>query len=156
MSLGGSACKETDEVTKVCLKASERFNMKKKKKMPVVPVRSEYVEQVTIFRLAQLHSRQYPELRFLNGSLNGVRLTIGQAVKAKNAGMKKGYPDLQLPAKRGEYSGLYVELKRIKGGKIEPEQKEWAEFLVLQGYKHSFCKGCDAAWKVIIEYLNST
>ena len=119
-----------------------------------IAIPTEYAEQVDIFQRAQLYAKQYPELKFLNGSLNGVRLTIGQAVKAKKAGMRKGYPDIQMPVKRDKYSGLYIELKRIKGGRIEPEQRDWREFLISQGYKHCFCKGADEAWKVIVEYLS--
>lgn len=117
------------------------------------PIPTEYAEQCAIFRLAQLYVRQYPVLRFLCGSLNGVRLTIGQSVKAKNAGMKKGVPDILLPVVRGTYCGLWIELKRIKDGKILPEQKEWAVFLIKQGYKHKFAYGADEAWTVIINYL---
>lgn len=134
---------------------SEKGFEMKKKKIPTVPTKSEHAEQVSIFRLAQLYSRQWPELRFLQGSMNGVRLTIGQAVRAKAAGMKKGVPDIFLPIKRGNYSGLFVELKRVSGGRIEPEQKLWAAMLTSQGYQHHFCKGCDAAWKVITDYLES-
>lgn len=129
--------------------------MQKKKKVPSVPVKTEYQEQCAIFKLAQLYSREYPELVYLSGSLNGVRLRIGQAVKAKAAGMKQGIPDLFLPVRRGKYSGLFIELKRIKGGSIQPEQKLWAKFLVSQGYQHHFCRGSDAAWQTIIHYLNS-
>jgi hypothetical protein len=129
--------------------------MRKKKKIFIVPSPTEYVEQVSIFRRAQLYSRQYPELRFLNGSLNGVRISIGQAVKLKNAGMKKGFPDLSLPIRRGGYSGLFIELKRIKDSSIEPEQRVWANMLTSQGYRHEFCYGADAAWEVITDYLNS-
>jgi hypothetical protein len=125
--------------------------MKSKIKKP--PAQTEYAEQTALFRMAQIYARQYPELRFLNGSLNGVRLTIGQAVKCKKIGMRKGFPDLNLPVKRGEYPGLYIELKRVKGGRIETEQREWREFLLSQGYAHHFCKGADEAWKVILEYL---
>ncbi len=117
------------------------------------PIPTEYEEQTAIFRLSQLYVRQYPELRWLNGSLNGVRLTIGQAVKAKKAGNVKGYPDIFLPVRRGKYSGLFIELKRVKGGSIQAEQQEWREFLLSQGYSHHFCRGCDEAWKIILEYL---
>ena len=136
--------------------ALKELKMKKTSKRKItLPCRTEYQEQAAIFRLAQIHCRQYPELRWLNGSLNGVRLTIGQAVKMKKAGMKSGFPDLNLPVKRGGYPGLYIELKRIKGGRVEPEQREWREFLLSQGYAHYFCKGCDEAWRVIIDYFNS-
>ena len=127
---------------------------KRKREASSQPIPSECSEQVAIFKRAHLYARRYPELRFLNGSLNGVRLTIGQAVKCKKAGMREGHPDIQLPVCRGGYIGLYIELKRIKGGKISPAQKDWAEFLISQGYMHRFCKGCDEAWDVIINYLN--
>lgn len=121
--------------------------------MKQLPCPTEYEEQAYLFRLAQMYAHKYPELRRLNGSLNGVRLTIGQAVKCKKLGMRKGYPDINLPVKRGEYSGLYIELKRVKGGQISKEQQEWREFLLSQGYAHYFCKGADEAWKVILGYL---
>lgn len=116
---------------------------------------TEYEEQAYLFRLARLYVNKYPDLKWLNGSLNGVRLTIGQAVKAKKAGNVKGYPDIFLPVKRGQASGLFIELKRVKGGRIEPEQREWREFLLSQGYAHHFCKGADEAWKVIKGYLKN-
>ena len=119
-----------------------------------LPIPLEYEEQVAIFKRAHLYARKHPELRFLNGSLNGVRLPIGLAVKCRKAGMREGYPDLQLPVRRGIYPGLYIELKRIKYGKIDPAQKDWAEFLISQGYMHRFCKGCEEAWDVIINYLS--
>ena len=65
--------------------------------MKELPVPTEYEEQAAIFRLAQLYIHKYPSLRWLNGSLNGVRLTIGNAMKCKRIGMKKGFPDLNLP-----------------------------------------------------------
>lgn len=119
------------------------------------PFPTEYQEQTRIFILARLHAQKYPELRFLTGSLSGVRLSIGVAMKAKKAGcLVRGVPDLFLPIHRNKYSGLWIELKRVKGGRIEPEQKIWAEMLTSQGYCHEFCKGADAAWKVITDYLN--
>lgn len=115
---------------------------------------TEYEEQAYLFGLARLYVTKYPDLKWLNGSLNGVRLTIGQAVKAKRAGcLVSGYPDIFLPVKRGVYGGLFIELKRVKGGRIEPEQLDWRAFLVSQGYEHFICRGADEAWKVILEYL---
>ena len=91
---------------------------------------SESDEQISLFAWAELNKGRYPELKLLNGSMNGVRLTIGQAVKAKRCGMKKGYPDLFLPVKRGEHNGLFIELK-VGENKPSPEQLEWAEQLRL-------------------------
>ena len=91
-----------------------------------LPQQKEYDIQCNIFLWAQLLAiREYPELELLNASLNGVRLTIGQAKKVKKSGMRKGYPDLFLPVARGGYHGLYVELKRKKGGKVSDAQMWW-------------------------------
>jgi len=130
--------------------------MRKKKQVSIVPVPTEYSEQCAIFRLAQLHSRQYQELQFMSGSLSGVRLSIGVAMKAKKAGcLRKGTADIFLPVRRNGYSGLFLELKRVKGGKILPEQLTFAAFVANQGYMHRFAYGADAAWKIIMDYLNS-
>jgi len=109
--------------------------------------------QRSIFLWANIEAKHYPELELLNASLNGVRLTIGQAKKAKNSGMRKGYPDLFLPVARGGYHGLYVELKRKKGGKVSDAQMWWLERLELQGYFSAVCRGYDEAVETIINYL---
>ena len=116
------------------------------------PELSEYEQQKHIFLWAEMMTREYPELWMLNGSLNGVRLTIGQAVKAKASGMKKGYPDIGLDVSRGGYHGLRIELKK-SNGKPTAEQKEWAGRFRDQGYLARFCYGSDMAKKVIIAYL---
>jgi len=113
---------------------------------------SEFEQQKHIFLWAKVMEREYPELWLLNGSLNGVRFTIGQAVKAKASGMKKGYPDIGLDVSRGGYHGLRIELKKSNGNPTV-EQKEWAGRLREQGYLARFCYGSDMAKKVIVAYL---
>uniref|UniRef100_A0A6H1ZER9 Putative VRR-NUC domain-containing protein n=1 Tax=viral metagenome TaxID=1070528 RepID=A0A6H1ZER9_9ZZZZ len=119
-----------------------------------IPIPKEYDEQVMLFEWADLMSARHPELYLLTGSLNGVRLTIGQAVKAKRAGMKKGYPDIHLPVSRGGFHSLYIELKRLKGGRVEPEQKAWHGRLRLEGNKVMVCRGSVEASEVIMDYLS--
>jgi hypothetical protein len=116
------------------------------------PNQREHDEQTKLFGMAEQARAAYPELALLNGSLNGVRLTIGQAKKAKAAGMRRGYPDLFLPVARGNYHGLYIELK-AKGGRVQPEQKEWLQALREQGYYCSVCYGAMEAWDEIVNYL---
>ena len=116
---------------------------------------TEYQEQVIVFQWANLHLNRYPELELLHASLNGVKLTIGQAMKAKRSGMIKGVPDISLPIKRGEYSGLYIELKRIKGGVVSKEQKRWLALLAEQGFRAVVCNGADSAIAEIKTYLES-
>lgn len=127
--------------------------MSKQIKMKKIPEISEYQQQANIFEFAKLMSKQYPELEMLVGSMNGVRLTIGQAVKAKKAGMKRGYPDIRLDVARGIYHGLRIELKRRRGGVVSPEQKTWLKSLLREGYLAVVCRGEDEAKETIMRYL---
>lgn len=117
------------------------------------PCPSEHAEQTDLFVWADQAQALHPELRLLNGSLNGVRLTIGQAVKAKKAGLKPGFPDISLPIPRGKYHGLYIELKKVRGGSVSKEQRGILNQLCQQGYYACVCRGAVAAIEVIIKYL---
>jgi len=118
----------------------------------------EFEEQVKVIEWANMNLKRYPCLKFLHASLNGVRLTIGQAVKAKRGGLKKGVPDLFLP-KRARcdtlevvYSGLYIEMKYGKN-LLSAGQIAWARHLNHEGYRVETCYTAKAAIKVIEEYL---
>ena len=119
-------------------------------------------DQAALFRWAEHFKSQYPELEFLNGSLNGVHLSKAQAGKAKAAGMKAGFPDINLPVARSGYHGLYIELKikpyrNHKDKMVCPttskEQQHWLFWLNQYGYRAVICKGFDAAQAEILEYL---
>jgi len=113
---------------------------------------SEHETQIQIFEWAKFMEHKYPELKLLNASLNGVRLTIGQAKKAKLTGMKKGYPDIFLPVAKSGFHGLFIELK-VGPNKATKEQKWWIEQLNKQGYFARVCKGFDETTWTILEYL---
>lgn len=129
--------------------------------------RSEYQEQVAVFSWAKAAESSYPELKMLVGSLNGVRLTVGSAVKAAKAGLKRGYPDLSMDVPRSlnlgrdssfgggvrMYCGLRIELKRRNGGKLAPEQVRWIELLRANSYRAVVCRGSDEAISEIKSYL---
>jgi len=114
---------------------------------------TEQHEQERLFCWAELMGRVHPELWLLNASLNGVRLHRGSRAKAKRCGMKKGYPDIFLPVARGGYHGLFIELKRLKGGRLEPEQAEWKQRLADGGYMAIVAKGWVQASRVIEGHL---
>lgn len=116
------------------------------------PSQQEYEEQKKLFIMAGQAAVKHPELRLLNGSLNGVRLNIGQAMKAKKAGMKAGYPDVFLPVSRQGHAGLYIEMK-IKGNSPSVEQKWWLRRLKEEGYCCCICYSASEAWDAIKTYL---
>lgn len=115
---------------------------------------SEYAEQVEIFNWAKRNEGTCPQLKLLNASLNGVKLTVGQAVKTKAIGMKAGYPDIFLPVARHGYHGLYIELK-ASGGVLQPLQKWWKDELTANNYLAIVCYGAEESINFIKNYLDS-
>lgn len=116
---------------------------------------SEDSEQIALFIWCQQNLETYPDLRLLFAIPNGMHTPNKRAAGRMRAmGMKRGVPDVFLPVKRGEFSGLFIEMKKIKGGKTSDEQSEWIDDLKAQGYGAIVCKGFEAARDVLIEYLN--
>jgi hypothetical protein len=127
---------------------------------PFIP--DEYAEQCVVFEWLKYCKLDGADLAF--SSLYGIRLPIGLAVKAKKAGMKSGVPDIFLPVPRtffetkaGHelwYHGLFIEMKREKGGVVSQAQKDWREALESRGYKVVVAKGAKEAIAAIKEYLD--
>lgn len=59
---------------------------------------------------------------------NGGHRAISVGKKMKAEGVKPGVPDLYIPAWK-----IWIEMKRVKGGKLSPEQKEWHDYLTAIG-----------------------
>lgn len=116
---------------------------------------TEHEEQVALMRLVEMHKGRWPELGMLYAIPNGGDRNMLVAKKLKAEGVKKGVPDLCLPIARGGYHGLYVELKRQKGGQVSAEQKAWISALRGQCYRAEVCKGATEAWDVIMEYVQA-
>lgn len=95
---------------------------------------------------------KYPALDLLSSSLNGVRLTIMQAVFAKRGGMLKGEWDVRLPVARGGYIGLIIEMKAGKNT-LTPEQKYYEMRMKAEGHYTAVCYDWLSAKAVIEGYL---
>jgi len=113
----------------------------------------ESAEQSALFQWATLMEHRAPELRKLYAIPNGGLRNKRVAVRLTAEGVRRGVPDTCLPVARKGYHGLYIELKRRMGGRLEPEQEDWIEFLAEQGYKAVVCRGFDEARAVIENYL---
>lgn len=110
-------------------------------------------EQIALLNWANVESRTRPELALLYHIPNGGKRSKREAARFKAAGVKSGVPDIFLPVPRGGYHGLYIELKRLRGGTVSREQKEWHEALKAQGYAVQVCKGWIEAAYVLDDYL---
>jgi hypothetical protein len=84
-----------------------------------------------------------------NGGLRNKRT----GAKLKRLGTKAGVPDLFFCSPQQGYPGLYIEMKRLRGGRLSPEQKRWIDRLTKQGYKVATCEGAQAAKKTIMDYF---
>lgn len=115
-------------------------------------LKTESQEQIALFQWVNLQSHKYPLLELLYHIPNGGKRDIGTARKLKAEGVRAGIPDLCLPVSKGEYHGLYIELK---AGKNKPtaNQCEWIEKLSKQGYYVAVCWGFEECRKVLIDYL---
>jgi len=120
-----------------------------------MPVASESVEQICLFRWAMYEERKHPELALMYHIANGGKRNITTARRLKAEGVKAGVPDIHLPVARHGFHGLYIELKKIKGSGTTENQDHWLEALNAQGYHAVVCKGWEEASKKILSYLGN-
>ena len=113
----------------------------------------EHDEQVWFFEWIDMQSLTYPELLCCFAVPNGGYRPNKTGADLKAEGVRSGVPDIFLSVARNGYHGLCIEMKRRKSGSLEPNQKVWIERLKEQGYRVEMCRGCDAAIKIVKEYL---
>lgn len=110
-------------------------------------------EQAAVFEWAGWQMGKYPELKLMYHVPNEGKRSAVTGARLKREGMKKGVADICLPVPRGEYHGLYIELK-ANDGRASKEQLEFLEGVTEQGYFGCVCFGAEDAQKAILRYLN--
>lgn len=115
------------------------------------PVQHEYIEQCGVVAWARASQNKYPGLELLHCSLNGVKLTLMQSVRAKKQGMLAGVADLFLPIPRNGFNGLYIEMK-AKKVKANEGQLSFIDAVMQHGYLAVVCVGAEAAIQTIKDY----
>jgi len=123
---------------------------------------TEEYEQKVVIAWAKAHEAYYPRLMLLHASMNGILTNVRFAAKLKSLGRKAGVPDLFLPCSQVIWDeiaelrlkcGLFIEMKRTKGGTVSDEQEWWHAALRAQGYEVKVARGATEAIKTIKEYL---
>lgn len=117
----------------------------------IIPTEDE--EQIMAMNWAELAKGKWPELELLFHIPNGGKRGKREAARFRDMGVKAGVPDLCLPVPRGNYAGLYIEMKRRKGGVVSPEQKKWISSLRGRGYAAEVARGGAEAVAIIEGYL---
>ena len=94
----------------------------------------------------------------IGGSIRAMKT---RAIKMKQMGTSKGFPDLLafipitgVDDEIDAYQMLAIEMKRLKGSTTTREQKEWGEILEKAGIPFRVCKGAEKAIEFVNEYRN--
>ncbi len=87
-------------------------------------------------------------------SANGGSRNAIEGAKFKRMGVSPGFPDVEIPLPVKPYHGLYIELKRVKGGKVSDVQQEWLDYLNDKGYYACVAKGFEHAKEIVEWYLS--
>ena len=111
--------------------------------------------QEALFSWAAYNVGRMPELEYMHHIPNGGKRDKATAIALKRQGVKAGVPDVYLPAPRGEYHGLYIELKAGSNTTTQ-NQRSWLKFLRQQGYYTAVCYGWQLAADLIERYLLHT
>jgi hypothetical protein len=90
-----------------------------------------------------------------SATVGGVRVAMHTALKMKQAGYRKGIPDLLIFEPRNGYAGLAIEVKTAVG-RASDHQKEWQQMLRERGWRAEICKGLDACISVIDDYFSDS
>lgn len=85
---------------------------------------------------------------------NGGYRSKSEAARFQALGVQAGVPDICIPMPQKGYAGLYIELKRRKGGKLSDAQKRWLILLESCNYLAVVAYGWDEARNYVEEYLN--
>jgi hypothetical protein len=115
-------------------------------------LRFESTEQIILVsRIRQF----YPDV-LLFAIPNGGQRSITEAVRLKAEGVLAGVPDLFIARASGAMHGLFIEMKRAKGGKVSPKQQAVMLTLSQEGYAVMVAHGCDEAWPFVKQYLKES
>ncbi len=117
-------------------------------------IRTESQEQIAVAGLLRIYQAQGKVICF--SKLAQETFTKYISVKRKNRleGLNPGVPDMLIV-----FSGklLFIELKRVRGGTLSPDQKVWGEALtqVSGNVYYTLCKGFDEAKRAIDHVIES-
>jgi len=124
-------------------------------------VRTEWQEQLAFCKWLKM---QYPQVRFRSDIQSAGKLTPAMQNIKLILDPFRGFPDITIYLKRGEFCGLMIEMKRensglyLKDGSLSnskhvQEQGKMHEFLRDNGWKVEFAEGMDGAKIKFKEYL---
>ena len=101
---------------------------------------------------AFLHGRGW----LFTATANGVLTSPAQWRTLARSGVSPGVPDVLIFEPLAGHVGVAIELKRVKGGKVSPEQARWLEWLRARGWCAFVARGADEAMARLEELADAT
>ena len=115
----------------------------------------EHAEQVSLMQWWSLQCRRFGiSEQLLFAIPNGGQRNIITAKRMKDEGVRAGIPDLFLAVPRGKFHGLFVEMKKTRGGVVSDAQKACMQMLSENGYCVTVCHGFMDAQDAVKGYLS--
>lgn len=117
----------------------------------------EFREQVAAIAVLDQLAEDYQDRRFLwvHHSPNGGARSAREGARMKQAGTRRGFPDLVLPVPSKGMRGLAIELKAGKGT-TTPEQRAWIEAFVSWGWDAGVCLCAGEVVRAVVDHLDHT
>lgn len=113
----------------------------------------EHGEQSALFCWAADYSLIYPRIKFMFAIPNGGLRDPITAGRLRAEGVKRGVPDILLPVTNRSYAGLFIEMKRRKGGETSEFQDNYHEYLKSASYKVVTAHTWEKARDEILSYI---
>jgi hypothetical protein len=141
--------KKNPPAAKAAKRSPERKPPKVAAKLP-----TEHAEQCEVIRWRDDHVHEHPCLAWLTACPNG-QAKFSKYLQGfyKDEGLTSGVADLSLPEPRGKFHGLFIEMKRVKGGKVSDNQQAFIDFVRSRGYSVHVAAGAAEAIAVLENYL---
>lgn len=134
------------------------------KKFITLPKKKRKTEESLQLQVCQYLKIKHPEIIFYSDIASGMKLTIGQAVKAKKLRSSRAQPDIFIAHPNSLYSGLFLELKKsheeiyCKYGTLRRDEHLQEQAIMIVnlkrlGYMADFACGYEEAIGIITNYL---
>lgn len=116
---------------------------------------TEHDEQSALLRWWGLYAiTKKLDARLLFAIPNAGKRSVRVASMMRAEGLRAGIPDLFLAIPKNDFGGLFIEMKRTKGGVLSKLQAECLEMLKSAGYACAVCRGSAQAQQAIENYLS--
>lgn len=91
---------------------------------------------------------------FMTASANGGSRNVLEARNLKRSGVSAGFPDISILMPRGQFHGMFLEVKKEKNYAFSDKQKSWLDRLNKVGYYANVGFGFDECKSLIESYLS--